>query len=134
MASFGTRSTQELGTCHPKLQQIMREVIKTYDFSVIHGYRDKKLQNKFYRLGTGLKYPHSLHNNSPSLAIDIAPWKNGGINWEDDQEFIILAGKILEKSQELNIKVIWGGLWLRKDLGHIGLAKTEYKKQEVINE
>jgi len=122
MPNFGQKSQDKLATVHPKLQQIMNEAIKEYDFTVLWGYRDKQLQNSFYRRGTGLKWPNSRHNVKPSLAVDVAPWP---IDWLDEQRFVILAGLILAKARELKIEVVWGGLWLRRDLGHFEIRKEE---------
>lgn len=124
MPSFGDKSNKKLETCHPKLQKIMREVIKNLDFSIIWGYRDKQLQNTFHKNGTGLPWPKSRHNRKPSLALDIAPFP---IDWLDDQRFVILAGKVLEEGTKQGVKLVWGGLWLRKDLGHFELDKSEYE-------
>lgn len=124
MPSFGDKSSRKLETCHQKLQKIMKEVIKDLDFSIIWGYRDKQLQNTFHKNGTGLPWPKSKHNRKPSMAVDIAPYP---IDWLDDHRFIILAGRILEEAVKQNVKLVWGGLWHRKDLGHFGLDKSEYE-------
>jgi len=123
MPFFSGKSKSKLETLDPQLQQIMEEVIVGYDFTIIWGYRDKALQNSFYRQGTGVQWPKSRHNVSPSEAVDVAPWKNNGIDWEDVNEFTILAGIILAKAQELGIELTWGGLWKRKDLGHFQLKE-----------
>jgi len=47
------------------------------------------------------------------------------IDWEDENEFVILAGLILKKARELGIELEWGGLWKRKDLGHFELKEKE---------
>jgi len=125
MPFFSEKSKSKLETVDERLRKIMEEVIKEYDLSIVWGYRDKALQNSFHRQGTGLKWPKSRHNVKPSEAVDVAPWKNHTIDWEDENEFVILAGLILKKARELGIELEWGGLWKRKDLGHFELKEKE---------
>lgn len=104
----------------------MNEVIKTYDLTIIWGYRNKALQNSFHRQGTGLKWPNSKHNVKPSEAVDVAPWKNHGIDWENEIEFVILAGLILSVAKKLGIELKWGGLFSNlRDYGHYELVNEE---------
>lgn len=132
MYYFNEKSRQKLETVHPKIQKIVNEVIKIYDFSIIWGYRGKELQDKFYNMGTGLKWPTSKHNTEPSLAVDVAPYP---IDWQNEKEFVILAGLILAEAKKQGIDLVWGGLWLRRDLGHFQLSNVESaKKNEDVNE
>lgn len=107
MARFSPISAKRLSTCHPDLQAIMNTAIKKVDFSILCGHRSEADQNKAFSTGKSkLKFPHSKHNKTPSLAVDIAPWP---VDWKDRQAFIDLSKVIFETAKELGIKLRWGG-------------------------
>ena len=63
MYRFGKLSRKRLESCHPKIQEIMNEVIKYIDVSIISGHRDEVEQNELVVKGySQLKYPYSKHN------------------------------------------------------------------------
>ena len=74
MARFGTRSKSRLHTCDERLRTLFEEVVKNFDCTVIEGYRGKEKQNEAFDKGNSkLKFPNGKHNQSPSIAVDIAP-------------------------------------------------------------
>lgn len=111
MPKFGKTSQSRLKTCHPDLQLLMLEVIKLYDFSVLEGERTLEQQQKYFKEGKskldGIN-KKSKHQNSPSLAIDIAPYP---IDWNDKNRFYYLAGLVMAKASDLGIKIRWGSDW-----------------------
>lgn len=129
MPKFGKQSLDRLATCHPDLQKVMNEAIKHMDFVVLAGYRTPNEQFELYKKGrtfqggkwvkTGTtvtnldgKTKLSNHNYSPSLAIDIAPYKPDiGIDWNDTDSFHKLSDIVLKVAKQLNIDIIWGGSW-----------------------
>ena len=95
MPKFGTRSKEELATCHPLLQELFNEVIKHINCSVLVGRRDEAEQNEaFANKRSKLKYPDSTHNEEPSRGLMLPPGTkrrpifDGGIQ----KSFIILEG------------------------------------------
>ncbi len=53
-------------------------MIEFYDCSVIQGYRPEKEQDKYYKSGRSkTPWPKSKHNNTPSMAVDVAPYIPG---------------------------------------------------------
>ena len=128
MPKFGRKSKEILSTCDERLQEILNEVIKYYDFSVLSGYRNANEQNELFRKGYSKKqYPDSKHNSSPSIAVDVAPYP---INWKDTRRFDILAGYIMMCAEGKEINLRWGGDWdmdkdvhdqVFNDLGHMEL-------------
>lgn|SRR5574338_282927 len=113
MPKFSDSSLRELATCHEDLQRLCIEVIKYFDFKVLEGFRNERDQElAFARRATKVHWPHGRHNQNPSLAVDIAPWP---IDWRDEekthQRFVLLAGFMLCKAADLNIKIRWGGDW-----------------------
>ena len=116
MPSFSITSSDKLRTCHPDLQLIMREaILGPYDFAIICGHRDEAHQRVAY-LGnrSQVKWPHSQHNKSPSMAVDIAPFP---IDWDDVGAFALLAGYIMGVAERLlqagkiKHRLVWGGDW-----------------------
>lgn len=122
MFEFSKRSQNNLETCHPNLIELMETALKSspIDFSVICGHRGEEAQNKAYKDGkSDLKYLESKHNETPSLAVDIAPYP---IDWEDIAKFIALSEHIEKVAYDLDMPIWWGGNWkARKDYPHYEL-------------
>ena len=137
MPSFGQKSKDKLKTCHPDLQRVMEEAIKEYDFTVIYGQRSVEEQFELYKKGreykdgqwvkvgatvTNLdgKTKKSMHNYSPSLAVDIAPYP---IDWNDLKRFKEMADVVKKTAEKLGVKIAWGGDWKSfKDYPHVELV------------
>lgn len=112
MPIFGRTSLERLSQCHPDLQSICHEVIGQFDFTVICGHRDKQAQNRAFSQGKSkLRYPESKHNRVPALAVDIAPYRDGGIAWDDTRSFYYLAGLVKGIAASRGIVLRWGGDW-----------------------
>jgi len=113
MPHFGTASEARLVTCHYKLQLVARAVIRIFDFTVVCGHRDEEAQMKAYNSTPQLSkalFGESPHNAYPSLAIDIAPYKNG-IDWQDTEGFTYLAGHFMGAGLMDGIQLRWGYDW-----------------------
>ena len=98
MPKFSKRSLSKLATCDKRLQDIMNEVIKYVDISIISGERTSLEQDLLYERGfSKVKFPYSKHNHSPSLAVDVAIWNKSKphIRWYDREQIIYLAGFII---------------------------------------
>lgn len=116
MPSFSIRSKNNLSQCDIRLQAVLLEVIKHFDFTVICGYRGKEDQDKAFAEGKSkLKYPHSKHNKLPSLAVDIAPYP---IDWKNIEAFKELAIRVKAEANKQGFKIVWGGDWKFKDYPH----------------
>ena len=132
MPRFGLSSKKQLMTCHPKLQRIMNEVIKSFDISVIEGYRSNEEQEKAFRAGRSkLRAGQSKHNMQPSRAVDVVPYP---VNWKQLSRFYFMGGYVQAVADELGIKIRWGGDWNSNgifsdqkfhDLPHFELADDE---------
>jgi len=123
MPEFSKQSEAKLVTVHPDLQNIMRTVIRDFDFTVLCGERGEAEQNTAYNTGKSkLRYPLSKHNRKPSDAIDIAPYP---IDWNDAGRFHELAGRVLEVAALFDVPIVWGGQWETfKDLPHFELREV----------
>lgn len=136
MASFGKRSRANLEDVNTRLAEVCNDAIKTFDFSVLCGHRNKEDQNKAYEDGKStLKYPESNHNKKPSDAVDLAPWP---IDWNDKKRFYALATQMFKSANRVGIKLRGGLDWNRngdtKDQSFHDLPHFEYKGEADARE
>lgn len=106
MASFGKTSNERLGTVHPTLQRLFKEVVKHMDCTVLEGIRTPERQQELFDSGKS----HTL--NSKHLtgnAIDVAPYP---INWDDKDRQYVFASLVLDTAMRMGIRIRWGG-WFR---------------------
>lgn len=116
MAKFSKRSLNNLNQCHPDLQRIATELIKEMDVVVICGHRGQKEQDEAFARGTSkLRWPHSKHNKTPSLAFDACPFP---IDWEARAKFLEMRERMWAIAKRLEIKV----RFISWDLPHIELV------------
>lgn len=114
MPSFSQTSTDRLETCHPDLVQLMLEVVKHYDCIVLEGHRGKAAQNEAFRTGRSkLEFPKGNHNQKPSLAVDVAPYKKAKphIDWDDTDSWRAFGGFVLGIASQMGLDIRWGGDW-----------------------
>lgn len=113
MYKLGKTSLARLETCDSRLQVVIRAAIAqgVIDMTVTEGHRDKETQNRYFNDGKSrLKYPEGKHNQSPSKAVDVAPYVNGKLSY-DQRHCCYMAGLIMGISRSLGIKLRWGGNW-----------------------
>lgn len=109
MPTFSAISEERLKTCDPRIQQVMREVIKLFDCMVIEGHRNEADQNRAFAQGKSeKKWPDGKHNKYPSLAIDVMPYP---INWKDIKRLCYFAGYVMATALQMGIKLRWGYDW-----------------------
>lgn len=124
MPGFSKSSLAKLSTCHQDLYQICSDVIKNYDFTVVCGHRGNEDQDKAVAEGKShTPWPTSKHNSTPSRAVDIAPYKDGKIDWDDIEAFRELAGHMFAAADKLKVKIKWGGDFVTlRDFPHFELV------------
>jgi len=89
MYRLGTTSRKRLDTCCDTLQAFVLSAIATspIDFSVTAGYRCEEDQNAACLAGySKAKFGQSPHNFDPSVAVDLVPWVDGKLVWDDTSE------------------------------------------------
>ena len=105
MYKFGRRSRERLKGVDSRLVNVLNELIKIMDVTVIEGLRSAERQEELLAKGaTKVKYSKHMEGK----AVDIAPYP---INWEDRERFHYMGGMIRGIAKALNLKVRWGGDW-----------------------
>ncbi len=120
---FGERSIANLNTAHPDLQLIIKTALisSMVDFGVSEGHRTLERQKELYDEGKsridGIS-KKGKHNHNPSLAVDIYAYVPGHKNLTFDKVHlaylgghILLVGKLLYESGQVEHKLRWGGNW-----------------------
>jgi peptidoglycan L-alanyl-D-glutamate endopeptidase CwlK len=131
MPKFGTNSIKQLSTCHPDLQVLFNEVIKSFDCTVLEGHRNEQDQEAAVRKGNSqLHWPNGKHNASPSNAVDVSPYP---VNWNNVSRFYWFAGYVMGIAQKLKDEgkithaIRYGGDWdSDKDI-------TDNKFQDLVH-
>jgi hypothetical protein len=100
-----------LSSCDPKPVDLFHDVVKEFDCAVLMGHRTQDEQNEAERTGhSKLRWPRSLHNKTPSQAVDVAPYP---IDWNDRERFSLFAGYVLGLARARGVYIRWGGDWNR---------------------
>tara|TARA_Y100000296_G_scaffold57215_1_gene65625 strand:- start:207 stop:641 length:435 start_codon:yes stop_codon:yes gene_type:complete len=136
MPKFGTRSKEQLETCHPDLITLFTAVIEEVDCSVICGHRNEVDQEKAFDSGNSkVHYPDGKHNSDPSTAVDVYPYP---IDFDDLPRFYWFGGWVLAKAEilrnvgEITNKIRWGGNWKGLDNGKIDFSYN--RRKDVLDD
>jgi len=105
MPKFGKRSKQRLQGVDSKLVNVLNEVCKYFDITVIEGIRSQERQNELVAEG---KSKTKFGKHVQGKAVDIAPYP---IDWNARDDFHYLGGFLLGVASQMGINVRWGGDW-----------------------
>lgn len=117
---FSETSLRRLQACHPDIQTIMHEVIRVseHDMTIVCGRRGEREQEEAFKNGNSrARYGESPHNCDPSMAVDVAPYMDGRIQWNNDYLWAELAGTIkavnmaLIEDGKVSHTLRWGNDW-----------------------
>ena len=100
MPKFGKRSKDRLKGVNPKLVNILNELIKIMDVTIIEGLRSKERQKELLAQGKS-KTKYSKHLEGK--AVDLAPYP---IDWEDRERFHYMGGMLRGIAKQLNINIL----------------------------
>ena len=105
MYKFGKRSRDRLKGVDSRLVNVLNELIKIMDVTVIEGLRSAERQKELLAKGaTKVKYSKHMEGK----AVDIAPYP---IDWDDRERFHYMGGMIRGIAKALNLNIRWGGDW-----------------------
>lgn len=144
---FGAKSVARLRTVHHDMRRVAVRALElsSVDFSVVQGWRTLDEQRQLYgkgrtaaeciRAGVPAAYAKPLEakvtwtlnsNHLSGNAIDVCPFHEGALNWDDDGKlglWPIIADAFKQAASELNINIEWGGDWKSKiDRPHFELV------------
>jgi len=105
MPKFGKRSKERLRGIDTRLVNVLNELVKIMDVTIIEGLRSEQRQEKLLKEGS-TKTKFSKHITGK--AVDLAPYP---IDWEDRDRFHYMGGMIRGIAKQLNVPVRWGGDW-----------------------
>ena len=105
MPRFGKRSKQRLKGVDTKLVNVLNELVKIMDVTIIEGLRSQERQDELVAKGAS-KTRYSKHIEGK--AVDLAPYP---IDWEDRERFHYMGGMVRGIGQQLNVNIRWGGDW-----------------------
>lgn len=138
MAKLGTGSVNALKGVHPDLILVMSTAIcdTPIDFTIIEGVRTTKRQQDIfaqgrtkpgkivtYADGVKNKSNHQVKSDGFGHAIDFCPYINGKLDWNNHNNFKIIADHIVATGKRLGVKVTAGFYWKKPyDPPHIQLG------------
>ena len=105
MPRFGKRSKERLKGVDAKLQNVLNEVVKYFDITIIEGLRSQERQNELVAQG---KSKTKFGKHVEGKAVDIAPYP---IDWKARDDLHYLGGFMLGMAASMGIKIRWGGDW-----------------------
>ena len=105
MPKFGKRSRERLKGVKPELVNVLNELIKLMDVTIIEGLRTEERQNELVSQGKS-KTKYSKHLSGK--AVDLAPYP---IDWKDKERFYFFAGYVKGVASQMGIELRWGGDW-----------------------
>ena len=105
MPRFGKRSKERLKGVKPELVNVLNELVKIMDVTIIEGLRTEARQMELLAQGKS-KTKYSKHLEGK--AVDLAPYP---IDSKDRDSFHYMGGMIRGIAKQLNVSVRWGGDW-----------------------
>ncbi len=137
MPVFGKKSLEKLKGVHPNLVKVFKEAIKEspIDFSIDYGVRSTDEQKRLYALGRTVvnkdsydkdhpmgrtvtkkdgvikKSEHQVKSDGYGYAIDIYPYYDGKMHFNDEHSLEVIAAHIKATAKCMGINIVWGGDW-----------------------
>ena len=110
--SLGATSRARLEGVHPDLIRVVERAVRVtpVDFTVLEGVRSVARQRELVRKGAS-KTMDSRHITGH--AVDLGAWIGGAVRW-DWPLYYSLAAAMQRAARELNIPIVWGGVWDRR--------------------
>ena len=110
MPRFGKRSKERLKGVDSRLVNVLNEVVKYFDITVIEGIRSQERQDELVAQG---KSKTKFGKHVLGKAVDIAPYP---IDWNARDDFHYLGGFVLGVASKMGINIRWGGDWSASSL------------------
>lgn len=105
MPKFGKKSQERLRGVNSELVNVLFELVKIMDVTIIEGVRSQERQDRLVAEG---KSKTKFSKHITGRAVDLAPYP---IDWEDRDRFHYMGGMLRGIAHQMGVKVIWGGDW-----------------------
>ena len=107
---LGAGSLRKLEGVHSDLVRVVKRAIEitTVDFTVVEGMRTLETQRAYVASGAS-KTLDSAHLTGD--AVDVAPWIDGKIPWNNTLAFQEVAEAMFAAADEFGIPIQWGADW-----------------------
>ena len=105
MPRFGKRSRERLKGVDSRLVNVLNELVKIMDVTIIEGLRTKERQDELVAQGKS-KTKYSKHIEG--RAVDLAPYP---IDWKDRERFHYMGGMVRGIGKQMGVNIRWGGDW-----------------------
>jgi peptidoglycan L-alanyl-D-glutamate endopeptidase CwlK len=105
MPRFGKRSRERLKGVDSNLVNVLNELIKIMDVTIIEGLRSQERQDELVAQG---KSKTKFGKHVQGKAVDLAPYP---IDWNDRERFHYMGGMIRGIAKAWHFNVRWGGDW-----------------------
>jgi len=126
MPKFGKKSQERLRGVNSELVNVLFELVKIMDVTIIEGVRSQERQDRLVAEG---KSKTKFSKHITGRAVDLAPYP---IDWEDRDRFHYMGGMLRGIAHQMGVKVRWGGDWNgdgeTKDNNFDDLVHIELKK------
>ena len=126
MPKFGKKSQERLRGVNSELVNVLFELVKIMDVTIIEGVRSQERQDRLVAEG---KSKTKFSKHITGRAVDLAPYP---IDWEDRDRFHYMGGMLRGIAHQMGVKVRWGGDWdgdgETKDNNFDDLVHIELKK------
>ena len=105
MYKFGRLSRERLKGVDARLVNVLNELIKMMDVTIIEGLRSAERQKELLAKGaTKVKYSKHMEGK----AVDLAPYP---IDWENRDGFYYMGGMIRGIAKQMGVNIRFGGDW-----------------------
>lgn len=129
MPRFSRSGQAKLAQLDHEFAQLLYEVVREFDCSIIWTHRNEQQQNDANELGfSKLRWPKSKHNQLPSRAVDVVPYPGG--YQASYEQFFEMATYILAEACKRGLYVRWGGHW--KNYNGYGMYDRDWAHFELV--
>lgn len=124
MYKLGSRSLSRLVGVHPDLIKVVEHAItiSEIDFVVLEGMRTPERQKTLVESGASWTM-NSRHITGH--AVDLGAWVDDRVDWSWPL-YAKIAAAMKNAAKDLDIPIVWGGDWKKKDGPHFELDRKVY--------
>lgn len=127
MPIFGKKSKERLKGVDVRLVNVLNEVVKYFDITVIEGLRSQERQNELVAQG---KSKTKFGKHVQGKAVDIAPYP---IDWNSRDDFHYLGGFVLGVASKMGVDIRWGGDWSDSSLSQNARTTKDNNFDDLVH-